>query len=75
MGTNQIQDNTTLNVSVEGVHHLVDGGVPIPPVEVEDVDVVSTEILETPLDGRLQSLGAVTGVRSSFDRVRLAKSV
>ena len=75
IGTNQIQDDAPFDVAVKGVHHLVDGGVPIPPVEVEDVDVVSAEIFEAGLDGRLQSLGAITSKRGPFDGVRLEPSV
>lgn len=44
---------------VEGLHQLRDGRGEVPPVHVQQVDVVGLELLEAGLDRRVQALGAV----------------
>lgn len=48
---------------VQAVHDLFDAGHIVPPVEVEDVDVVGAQLLEGCLEGVVQGFGAATDVR------------
>ena len=47
---------------MEAVHDLLDGGGVIPPVDVQDVDVVSAELLQGRLDRHDHGLGTVSGI-------------
>jgi hypothetical protein len=54
---------------VEGVHDFFDGGVPVPVVEVVDVDVVGAQVFQAGVDGVAEGLGAVTSMGSTGDGV------
>ena len=47
---------------METIHDLLDGGVEIPPVEVENINVVGAKLLETGFNTDLQGLCVVSGV-------------
>lgn len=54
---------------MESIHYLVDGGIPVPPVDVQYIDVRGTEVLETGFNRVPQALDTVSSVRSPFDGV------
>ena len=41
------------------VHHFLDGSVPVPPVQIEDVDVRRAQLSQTCFDADLQALRIV----------------
>ena len=45
--------------AVEAVHDFLDGGGEVPPVQVEDVDVVGLQLLEAVLDGDVHGFEGV----------------
>lgn len=70
----EVQDDATLNIGMKSVHYLVDGRVPVPPVNVQDIDIRRAKVLETGFDRVPQALGTVPRVRRPFDGVRLEPS-
>lgn len=44
---------------MQAVHELLDGRGPVPPMDVEDVDVRRAELLQASLDTEFHGLGAV----------------
>ena len=57
--TYQIQNLARDDEIMQPVHHLLHGGVQVPVVEVQDVDVGRAELLERRFDGEVQRLGVV----------------
>jgi hypothetical protein len=55
---------------VQGIDDLLNRGIPVPEVEVEDVDVVRLEVLQGEVDGVAERLGTVARVGGTGDRVR-----
>lgn len=47
---------------VQAVHDLFDAGGVIPPVDVEDVNIIRAELLERRFDGNVQRFGVVANV-------------
>ena len=47
---------------MESVHHLFDTGGVVPPMDIEDVDVASSQPLQRGLEGEVQRLGVVASV-------------
>jgi hypothetical protein len=45
--TYEVQDLALDDKIVEPIHHLLDTGVPVPPVDIKDVDIRSAQFLET----------------------------
>ena len=58
----EVEDLAGLDDRVQGVHDFGDGGRPVPPVEVEDVDVLGPQLLERVAEGEMERLLAVAGV-------------
>ena len=56
VGDPEVEDLPGLDDGVEGVHDLGDGGGEVPPVEVEDVEVVGLELLERVAEGEMERL-------------------
>lgn len=54
---------------MERIDDLLDAGIPVVEVEVEDVDVVGAEVLERAVDSVPQGLGAVSRVGGAGDGV------
>jgi hypothetical protein len=60
--TYEIQDLALDNEIMEAIHHLLDTGVPVPPMHVEDVDVCSAQFLKTGLHTDVQRFEIVSGI-------------
>ena len=67
--TYEVENLASNNIGVESIDDLLDGGIPVPEVEVEDVDVVGLEVLQGRVYGVTQGLGAVAGVGRARDGV------
>ena len=57
--THQIQDFALHDEVVQAVHNLFDARVIIPPVQVEDVDVVRAQLLQRAVQGHIHRLEIV----------------
>ena len=58
--TNKVQDFALHDKIVEAVDDLLDAGIVIPPVNVQNVDVVRTQLLQGRLHGDVERLHIVT---------------
>ena len=54
---------------MEGVDDLLDGGIPLPEVEVEGIDIVGLEVLQRRVDRVTEGLGAVARVGGASDGI------
>lgn len=74
VGDAQVQDLASADEVVEALHDLLARGRVLPPVQVQNVDVIGLELLERLLDGDLHALRvvarAVNNVQSMFHRRR-----
>ena len=60
--TYQVEHFPSLNERVEAIHHLFDGGLPIPPVDVENIDIRRPEVLQACLQAEMHRLDIVPRV-------------
>ena len=67
--TYEVKDLASDDVGVESIDDLLNGGIPVPEVEVEDVDVVGLEVLQGGVDRVTEGLGAVARVGGAGDGV------
>lgn len=59
----QIEHFSALDECVEGVHHFFDGGLPVPPMEVENVDIRRPEPFQACLEAEMHRFDAVSGIQ------------
>ena len=59
VGDGEVEDLALVADGVEGAHELGDAGGEVPPVDVEDVDVVGLQLLEAVAEGEVQGFGVV----------------
>ena len=62
VGSTKVKNLASLDEVMQRVHHFLDGGLKVPPVDVEDVDVVSAETSERLCDGNVHGLFVVSNV-------------
>ena len=60
VGDTEVQDLAGGDEVVEAVHDFFHGGGEVPPVDVEEVDVIGLELLETALDGDAHALDGIS---------------
>ena len=61
--TYQVEHLSLLNERVKAVHHLFDASLPIPPVDIEDVDVRRPQFLQARFDTHVHRFHAVSRVQ------------
>lgn len=71
----QVQDLTLGNEVVETLHELRDGGREVPPVHVEQVDVVRLQLLQACLHRSTHALGAIASEVGHLETVSQAQVV
>ncbi len=54
VGCAEVEDAAGGDLVVEGLHEFGDGGGPVPPVDVEEVDVGCLELFQTGFHGSVQ---------------------
>ena len=59
VGNSEVEDLALHDESVEAVHDLLDGASVVPPVDVEDVNVIRAQLSERVVDGVEHRLDAV----------------
>jgi hypothetical protein len=60
--THEVQDLALDDEVMKPIHHLLDAGVPVPPVHVEDVDVCGAQFLKTGLHTNVHGFEVVSGI-------------
>ena len=68
--TNQVKDLALSDEVVKTVHHLLDASSIVPPVHVEDVDVVCPQLPERILHRDVHGLEVVPGVVHLLENIR-----
>lgn len=58
----QIEHFSLLNERVEAIHHFLDGSLPVPPVDVENVDVRGSQLFQTCFYADMHRLDIVAGI-------------
>jgi hypothetical protein len=61
--TYQIQDFALHDEIVQAIHHFLDPGRPVPPVEVQNVDVGGAQLLQAGFDADVHGLDAVSDIK------------
>ena len=61
-GAYQVKHFSLLNEHVEAIHHFFDGGLPVPPVDVENIDIRRPEVLQACLQAEMHRLEIVPRV-------------
>ena len=70
--TYQIQDPARDDEIVQPVHHLLHGGVQVPVVEVQDVDIRRPQLLQARLNAELEALEVVADVVDALLQLRVS---
>ncbi len=60
--TYKIKNLSCCNEMMKAIHDFLDAGRVVPPVEIENVDVVRAKLLQGRFDGEMQRLGAVSDI-------------
>ena len=55
----QIEYLTLYDEVVETIHHLLDRGIVVPPMNVEKVNIVGAELLQACVDAEVHTLGII----------------
>jgi hypothetical protein len=58
----EVQDFALDHEVMQAIHHLFDAGIPVPPVNVQNVDVGRAQFLETGFDAGMHGLDVVSDV-------------
>lgn len=61
--TYQIEHFSLLNERVETIHHFFDRGLPVPPVDVEDIDIRRPELFQACFQADMHRFDAVPRVQ------------
>lgn len=68
--TYKIDNFSRQNQSMQSTHHFFDAGVPIPPMDVEKVNVGGAQFLEGFFDRDMHGLGVVSDIHNLLlDRI------
>ncbi len=70
--TYQVKDLSLGNEVVEAIHDLFDWGFKVPPVHVENIDVIGSKLSQTLLDGDMHGLDVVSDVVYGLSDVGVA---
>ena len=70
--TYQIQNLARDDEIVQPVHHLLHGGVQVPVVEVQDVDIRRPQLLQARLNAELEALEVVADVVDALLQLRVS---
>jgi hypothetical protein len=62
--TYKVHDLTGKYQSVESVHHFLDAGRVVPPVNIEQIDVGRPELLQGTLDSEMHGLDVITAIQN-----------
>jgi hypothetical protein len=60
--THEVQDLALDDEIMKPIHHLLDAGVPVPPMHVKDVDVCGAQFLKTGLHTNVHRFEVVSGI-------------
>ena len=60
--THKVENLALLDEDVQSLHHLLNAGVPVPGMHVEEVDIVGTKLLERRVEGYMHGLDVVAHV-------------
>ena len=61
-GAHQVEYFALHDEVVQAVHDFRDGRLPVPPMEVKDIDIVRSEVLETVCNAEVHGFGVVAEV-------------